>query len=622
MMKRSFVGKPTWWRPATTEIQISPMREFVIRCSNHDIHGAISAMDILQTLHIRADPLVYSSLIKSCIEARDIHSGRRVHRHLFDSDGNIPATFLINQVLGMYVRFQRVEEARQVFDVMPEKNVVSWTTMISAYTNMKRGRMGLELFVMMGRSGVMPNMYTFSSVLRASDGLETVSMIHCPIVKVGLDSDVFVRSSLIDVYAKWGDLQSGFYVFDEMPTRDLVVWNSIISGYAQDGNGHVALDLYSKMRRAGFPANQGALTSVLRACTGLTLLEMGRQVHTHSIKFLTDLILNNALLDMYCKCGSSEDATCLFDRMVEKDIISWSTMISGLAQNGRNVEALELFDRMPLKPNYITMVGVLFACSHAGLVKKGWRHFNSISNPGREHYGCMVDLLGRAGKLDDAVKFIKEMNCEKDVVIWKSLLSSCRVHKDVELAGIVGRRILELNPDEEGAHILLSNTYADSQQWEKVREVRREMKARGVKKEPGCSWIEVGNRIETFIVGGSSTRTHQEMESVSKEVVRLIDRVTNEGGYIPDTSFVLHDVEVEQKKESLKYHSEKLAVAFGLMMLGKDKDIRVIKNLRICGDCHNFVKLVAMVERRKIVIRDAVRFHHFQHGVCSCGDYW
>ncbi|KAK9168959.1 hypothetical protein Syun_001099 [Stephania yunnanensis] len=599
--------------------------EFINLCHRRDLSRAMEAMNSLQRHGIQADAVTYSELIKCCVAHRAIEQGRAVHKHI-SSNGHAPQTFLNNVILNMYVKFNLLDDAGNVFDEMPERNVVSWTTMISAYSNNNFDREALGLLVMMQREGVRPNMFTFSSVLRVCDGLETLRQLHSGIVKFGLDSDVFVRSALIDVYAKWGELDDGFCVFKEMVTGDLIVWNSIIWGFSQNGRGEEALDLFKMMRSAGLPANQASLTSVLRACTGLALLELGRQVHAHLLKLESDLILNNALLDMYCKCGSLEDANIVFKRMLERDVISWSTMIAGLAQNGQTMEALELFESMKSlgpTPNYITMVGVLFACSHAGLVDDGWYYFRSMKrlfdvDPGREHNGCMVDLLGRAGKLDDAIRFILKMQCQPDITIWRILLGACRVHRNLDLAIFVGKKILELEPEDEGTYILLSNIYANSQRWEDVAAVRKIMDGRGLKKEPGCSWIEFNKKVHAFMIGDKS---HPEIDEIIMKMNLLMRRLM-EVGYVPDTNFVLHDLEGEQKEDALQYHSEKLAIVFGLINVPTEKPVRIIKNLRICCDCHTFVKLISMIENRHIVIRDPVRFHHFRNGVCSCGDYW
>lgn len=583
------------------------------------------AMDAMERRGVWADSITYSELIKCCLACGAVEDGRRVHRHVL-SNGYQAKTFLINVLINMYVKFGLLEEAQKLFDEMPERNFVSWTTMIAAYTNAKLNERALEFLVLMLRDGARPNMYTYSSVLRACDRLWNLRQLHCGIFKAGLESDVFVRSALIDVYSKLGELQNARGVFNEMVTGDSVVWNSIIGGFAQNNDGYEALNLFKNMKRAGFRADQSTLTSVLRACTGLALLELGRQVNVHVLKFDQDLILNNALLDMYCKCGSFEDANIVFTRMVEKDVISWSTMIAGLAQNGFSQEALKLFETMKVsgpKPNNVTILGVLFACSHAGLVEEGWYYFQSMKqlygiDPEREHYGCIIDLLGRAGKVDEAVRLIHEMEFEPDAVTWRTLLGACRVHRNVDLAIYAAKQIQKLDPEDAGTYILLSNIYASSQRWANVAEVRRTMRLRGVKKEPGCSWIEVDKQIHAFVMGDSS---HPQIEEINKHLSELIQRLM-EVGYVPDTNFVLQDLEGEQREDSLRYHSEKLAIVFGMMRLPKEKIIRVRKNIRICGDCHVFAKLVAKMEERTIVIRDPIRYHHFQNEACSCGDYW
>ncbi|CAM8945250.1 unnamed protein product [Rhodiola kirilowii] len=534
--------------------------EFTRFCYQRDLPRAMRAMEAMERSGLYADAVTYSELIKCCLARRAVDDGKRVHRHVC-SAGYEPKTFLINILLNMYVKFSLLDDARKLFDKMPDRNVVSWTTMIAGYS-------------------------------------------------------------------KWGELRNALGVFNEMVTGDSIVWNSIIGGFAQNNEGDEAMNIFKRMKRAGFVANQASLTSVLRACTSLSLLELGRQVHVHILKYDRDLILENALLDMYCKCGSLEDAKGVFTRMVDKDVISWSTMVAGLAQNGYSKEALRLFDAMKgssgIRPNYITLLGVLFACSHAGLVDDGWYYFQSMNRlygiePGREHYGCMVDLLGRAGKLDAAAKLISEMKCEPDAVTWRMLLASCRVHKNVDLAAHAAEQILKLDPTDVGTYILLSNIYANSQRWDDVASIRKAMQVEGVRKEPGCSWIEVDMKIHCFVLGDKS---HPMAGAISVELNQLVQRLRG-FGYNPDTNFVLQDVEGEEQREDLlRYHSEKLAIVFGLMSLATGKIIRIRKNLRICGDCHIFAKLVAQVTKRTIVIRDPIRYHHFHDGICSCGDYW
>ncbi|KAK2383673.1 pentatricopeptide repeat-containing protein, mitochondrial [Trifolium repens] len=627
--KRLVLLRTTWSRSCSHVAfhhNVAPETSSLLNhCYNRDLPNAMQTLDTMEKRGVWADAIAYSELIKCCLAHRAVREGKRVHHHIF-SNGYQPKTFLINTLLNMYVKFNLLEEAQILFDKMPERNVVSWTTIISAYSYAKLNDRAMKLLIFMLRDGVMPNMYTFSSVLRACERLCDLKQVHSSILKVGLESDVFVRSALIDAYSKLGELLEALGVFREMVTGDAVVWNSIIAAYAQHSDGDEALELYKSMRRAGFPAHQSTLTSVLRACTSLSLLELGRQTHVHVLKFDQDLILNNALLDMYCKCGSLEDAKFIFNRMADKDVISWSTMISGLAQNGFSMEALKLFDSMKVsgpRPNYITILGVLFACSHAGLVNEGWYHFRSMKNlygidPGREHYGCMLDLLGRAGKLDEMVALIHEMNCEPDVVTWRTLLDACRAHRNVDLAKYAAKELIKLDRQDTGAYVLLSNIYANSKRWDDVAEVRRTMNVRGIRKEPGCSWIEVNNQIHAFIVGDKS---HPQIDNINRKLNQYIHRLT-EAGYVPDKNFVLQDLEEEQSECSLRHHSEKLAIVFGIISFPREKTIRIWKNLKICGDCHLFAKLIAKLEQRHIVIRDPIRYHHFQDGVCSCGDYW
>lgn len=339
-----------------------------------------------------------------------------------------------------------------------------------------------------------------------------------------------------------------------------------------------------------------------------------------------NVYVGTSIVDMYCKCGRVEMARKAFDRMKEKNVLSWSAMVAGYGMHGRGQEALQVYSEMRksrVTPNYITFVSVLAACSHAGLLKEGRHWFNAMKeeynvDPGVEHYGCMVDLLGRAGCLDEAYGLITGMKIKPDFVVWGALLSACRIHKNVKLGEISAKKLFELDPKNCGYYVLLSNIYADAGRWKDVERMRILIKKRGILKPPGYSLVELKGKIHCFFVGDRKHPQHNEIYAYLEKLFLKMQ----EAGYVPDTGSVLHDVDEEEKGTVLRVHSEKLAVAFAIINTVPGTAIHVIKNLRVCGDCHSAFKLIAKLVDREIVVRDSHRFHHFKDGFCSCGDYW
>eukprot|EP01018_Ginkgo_biloba_P025377 Gb_18462 [translate_table: standard] len=556
----------------------------------------------------------------------------------------------------------RTEDARQLFDKMPEPNIWSWNAMIAGYAQNDRSEEALKFFRLMLREGMTPNPFTFPSVLRASASVEALELgrqVHACVLKIGFDSDVFVGSALVTMYARcgiiddasqvinkmpktdlasWNAMVAGYVqngripdarqVFDKLSQRNVVSWTAMIAGYAQNGFYEEALIFFIQMLRTGTKANQSTFTCVLRACASLAALEQGRQVHSHINKtsFESDVFVKNALITMYAKCGSIEDANQVFRIMPERDVISWNAMISGYAQHGHAKEALQLFEQSRqagIKPDEITFVGVLCACSHGGLVDEGWRYFDSMIQdhyltPMHEHYACMVDLLGRAGHLDEAEEFINKMPLEPDVVVWGALLSACKTHVNIKLGKRAAEHLFELEPNNDSTYVMLSNIYAAASRWDDAIKVRKMMKNSGVKKKPGCSWIEVKSRVHAFVTGD---RSHPQTEKIYAKLERLTEQI-EAAGYVADTNLVLHDVPEEEKEHILCHHSEKLAIAFGLLNTTPGKPIRIMKNLRVCFDCHTATKFISKIVGEEIVVRDANRFHHFKDGFCSCRGYW
>ncbi|PWA46904.1 Pentatricopeptide repeat-containing protein [Artemisia annua] len=374
--------------------------------------------------------------------------------------------------------------------------------------------------------------------------------------------------------------------------------------------------------------NYVSLISVLPAVSGLGALEIGKWVHYFAVRngIKIDLMLGSALIDMYSKCGSIEEALQLFESLSQKNVITWNSIITGLAIHGRAKDALDHFTKMQesgVSPNDVTYISVLTACSHAGLVDKGMSIFNQMVQtdglkPRIEHYGCMVDLLGRAGRLQEAENLLLKMPGEPDDVVLKALLGACKKHGNIEIGERVAKRLLEIDPQDGAPYVALSNMYASLANWDGVTETRLKMKENDVKKDPGCSWIEVNGSIHEFVVADES---HAKTKDIYMMLEEIKDRLSL-AGYKPDTSQVLLRMDDAEKESVLSYHSEKIAVAFGLISTRRETMVKVVKNLRICDDCHSTIKLVSKIYGRRIIVRDRKRFHHFENGSCSCMDYW
>jgi pentatricopeptide repeat protein len=382
------------------------------------------------------------------------------------------------------------------------------------------------------------------------------------------------------------------------------------------------------MQQEGVRPDSVTFVGVLNACASVIALEEGRRVHQQIIQsgLESDVFVGSSLVDMYAKCGSIEDACRVFHKMPSRDVVTWNAMLGGCAMHGHGREALRHFEQMcdeGVQPDDITFVCVLSACSHAGLVDEGMCLYASMIRdymiPAKlEHYTCMVDLLGRAGHLQEAENMIMAMPCKPQAAAWMALLGACRIHGNVGMAECVAKRILEMERENAAVYVLLSNIYAAAGNRHLCENVERQRKERGAKKQPGRTWIEVNNEVHTFVV---QDQDHPQMIEIHAELQRLSGLMHN-AGYVPCTELVLDDVEEEEKVSHLCHHSEKLAIAFGLINTAPGTPLRIRKNLRVCKDCHTSTKFISKIVRRAIMVRDANRIHHFEDGVCSCMDYW
>ncbi|KAL3520909.1 hypothetical protein ACH5RR_019058 [Cinchona calisaya] len=570
-------------------------------------------------------------LIQKCARERTIREGKSCHAQIiqlgFQAD-DLTSNMLIN----MYAKCGNLGHARKLFDEMPQRSLVSWNTLIGAYTQNGNAEVGLLLFKEMHRDGSCSfSEFTVSGVLCACAlvlALIECKQLHAFALKLSFESNVYVSTALLDVYAKCNLIEDANWIFESMPQRSDVTWTSMLVGFVTNELYEEALLLLRRAQRAGVEYNQFTVSSALSACAALTALIEGNQVHAVVCKssFGSNIYVASTLVDLYAKCGMIKDAYAVFSTVDEKNIVLWNAMVSGFARHGRSLEAMILFEKMQLSglcPNQVTYVSVLSSCCHMGLVERGKKYFDMITKEHNLshnvfHYSCMVDILGRSGLIDEAKDLIDKMSFEATPSMWGSLLASCKVYGNVELAEEAAKCLFEVEPNNAGNHVLLSNVYASRGRWEDVARARTLLKESEAKKVRGISWIEIKDKVHTFMVG---ERNHPRISEIYGRLDDFLEEMRNQG-YRGENEHDLHDVEESRKQELLKHHSEKLAFTLGLMCLPSGVPIRIMKNLRICGDCHSFMKKASSITGRLIIVRDNNRFHHFRDGFCSCGEFW
>ncbi|XP_059628666.1 putative pentatricopeptide repeat-containing protein At3g23330 [Cornus florida] len=638
---------------------------------------ALDVFTEMQKEGISPNQFTFSSILKCCSSVNDVRLGKAIHGWIL-RDGIGLDMALANSILDLYAKCGVFNYAERLFELLAEKDSVSWNIMIGGCLqigdtmksldlfrrlpfkdvvswntvidgHMRNGLEGIALNLLyeMVEVGPMFNEITFSIALVLAASLSILELgkqLHGRVLRVGIHEDGFVRNSVIDMYCKCGQMEKASVNFRNLPqdfvrTRDSkfssdesivksVSWSSMVSGFVQNGRLEEALKFFCTMVYEQVEMDKFTLTSIVSACANAGLLELGQQIHAHILKtgHKPDVFLGSSMVDMYAKCGKLNDAWLIFIQTKVQNVVLWTSMISSYALHGQGREAISLFELMlneGITPNEVSFVGVLTACSHAGLEKEGCRYFRLMNEaygikPGVEHFTCMVDLFGRAGRFEEIKDFIYKNGISHLSAVWRAFLSSCRVHRKAEMARWVCEKLLELEPFEAGPYILLSNTCATNHKWDEAAKLRALMQERGVKKRPGLSWIQLKNQVHTFVMGD---RSHLQEAEIYSYLDKLIEEL-KEIGYSNDANQVMQDVEEEQKEVILGFHSEKLAVAYGLISTSCGTHLRVMKNLRICTDCHNFMKYTSQLLNREIVVRDIHRFHHFKDGHCSCGDYW
>ncbi|GAB4845523.1 Pentatricopeptide repeat-containing protein At5g48910 [Ancistrocladus abbreviatus] len=558
--------------------------------SSNDVDGLLEALTIyILMLHdefVSPNRFTFPSVLKACAQSGNLDVGKQVHGQVVKL-GLEKDEYVTSNLLKMYVMCGAMKDAFFLFDRRVKGN---------------------------DDDDVQGN------------GLTAINGF----CKRRQEGNVVLWNVMVDGYVGLGDLRAARKLFDEMPERSVVSWNGMIAGYAQQGKFKDAVQVFREMQRMDLNVRPNYITllSVLPAISHLGALDLGKWVHLYAEKngIEIDDVLGSALIDMYSKCGSIEKALQVFERLPKNSTVTWNAIIGGLAMHGCAKMAIDYFLRMEemgVEPSDVTYISILTACSHASMVCEGKLFFDRMVRvvglePRIEHYGCMVDLLGRNGLLKEAEELIFSMPMKPDDVIFKALLGACKMHGDIEMGKRVAKHLMEMAPCDSGSYVALSNMYALLGNWEEVAQLRLLMKNMDIRKDPGCSWIEIEGVIHEFLVEDSSHPHAKEISSMLQEISNRLSSV----GYQPDTTQVLLKIDEEEKQSVLYYHSEKIAIAFGLISTNPGTPLQVVKNLRICDDCHSSIKLISKLYKRQIVVRDRKRFHHFKEGACSCMDYW
>ncbi|OWM72840.1 hypothetical protein CDL15_Pgr021146 [Punica granatum] len=596
----------------------------IIACLDQQGDGpeAARVFNIMRQRGLKPNLFSLTSLVSAAGNVGHLNYGKSVHAliYKYGHEHDVSDIMLSNSLVSMYMKSGSPHDGLQAFDGMRKKDLVS-------FNNLLLGPQGPQVLHHMLSWGLKLNDSTFVNVLRCCIGSENVSFgrqVHTLVVKHNMTRNKFVGTTLIDMYAKIRCVDEAVLVFRSLKDKDIFTWTTIISGLMRCDQVEKGLKYFVLMQQEGITPNENTLATCLSGCSQIASLSSGKLLHSMALKagHLWDTFIVNGLINFYGKCGSIEDAETMFKGLNSCDLTLWNSMIclySHYCQGQKALAAFRLMLQEGILPDQITFLGVLVACSRIGLIDEGKMHFESMGETFGiettiEHCACMVDMLGRAGKFSEVESFIKEMKIPPSGPIWEALLGACEMHKNENLGERAAERLLKLDPEEASNYILLSNIFAAKKRWDSVKEVRGLMTRRGVKKERACSWIEIEGTVHVFYPQDFShpklAQIYVKLEELGKKLILA--------GYKPRTEYVLQNVSDSEQKEYLHHHSERLALAFALMSSSYTRRIRIFKNNRICGDCHEMMRMISDIIDREIIIRDAYYFHNFRKGVCSC----
>ncbi|RCV30131.1 hypothetical protein SETIT_6G069400v2 [Setaria italica] len=586
-------------------------------------------------------PATYHALLAAAAALREPGAVAAVAWHM-ESSGAEADAYTHNRVLGAYLSCGMLGEARRVFEGMPERNGVTWGIMMGGLVDRGRPRAALALFREMweeeegsgGREARPRVVVVAIRTATASGSLRAGRQLHCCVVKMGPceddESGRYLSCALLDMYSKCGRVDEARRVFEGMEPRQrtIVAWNSMLAGYVLHGHIEDALDLYNEMRRSGVDTDQFTFSTMLGVFSRLGLLEHAKQAHAGLIQkgLPLDIVGNTVLVDLYCKWGRMEDARNVFERMPKRNLISWNALIAGYGYHGMGDKAIEMFERLVAEgvvPNHVTFLAVLNACRFSGLVDKGKRIFqlmtrNPKTKPRAMHYACVIELFGREGLLDEAYSMIRRAPFTPTANMWGALLTASRVHKNMHLAKLAAEQLLAMEPEKINNYAVLLNLYISSGRQDDACKVVETLKRKGLCISNACSWVTVKKKDHRFFFKDS---LHPQCAEIYRKLDTLMMEV-KEAGYFAEENELLPDIHPDEQNIPRAYHSERLAVAFGLISTSPCTPLRITQSHRLCRDCHKIIKFLTKVTKREIVVRDGSRFHHFKLGTCSCGDYW
>ncbi|AES98329.2 putative tetratricopeptide-like helical domain, DYW domain-containing protein [Medicago truncatula] len=594
-------------------------------------------------LHSECYPSNYTLAIalNACTSLHSLKLGEQLHAYIIKYHVDFD-TSIGNALCSLYTKCGgKLEVGLTAFRRIKEKDVISWTAAISACGEKGEAMKGVRVFVemLLDEVQVQPNEYTLTSALSQCCEVKCLELgiqVHALCTKLGYESNLRVRNSLLYLYLKCGCIVEAQRLFKGMNDVNLVTWNAMIAGHAQmmelskDNlsayqKGIEALNLFSKLNRSGMKPDPFTFSSVLSVCSKMMALEQGEQIHARTIKtgFLSDVVVGSSMINMYNKCGSIERASKVFLEMSIRTMILWTTMITGFAQHGWSKQALNLFEDMKLvgiRPNLVTFVGVLSACGSAGMVNEAFNYFEIMQKeykikPVMDHYVCLVDMLVRLGQVQEAFDLIKKMDYKASEFIWSNLIVGCLSQGNLELGCDAAEKLLSLKPKDTETYKLLLNAYVSAGRYDDVSRVENIMREEKIGELKDWSWISIKDRVYSF-----QTNDKADIESsIGKSLEDLHIKAKNLG-YEMLEYVEKSDKEKEKTSSPTIYHSEKLAITFGLENLPNSSPVRVVKNTLMCRDSHNFVKYISTLTSREIIVKDSKRLHKFVNGQCSCGN--